>query len=245
MRFERLACRRKTERENVADFVHQAVVEHPGAARVEPRVEQVAIGEESQFQGAISTEGIAAFAKKLADAPPCEEAYLQGAGNFGHIVGVNPGCGTRIESSKEAVNGSGPAGFAGSHRQAQLALKLQVAIRSPAQVTVFDDLGVYQLLADIGDIGSVEGFVRRWLGRLLEYDIARSTQLVETLSEYLECGGNYDATARQLSVHRSTLRYRLQRVRTVSGHDLADPDTRFNLQLATRAWTTVHAMAQA
>lgn len=145
------------------------------------------------------------------------------------------------------VGGSsaGPAGFAGSHRQAQLALKLQVATRSPAQVTVFDDLGVYQLLADIGDIGSVEGFVRRWLGRLLEYDIARSTQLVETLSEYLECGGNYDATARQLSVHRSTLRYRLQRVRTVSGHDLADPDTRFNLQLATRAWTTVHAMAQA
>jgi DNA-binding PucR family transcriptional regulator len=43
-------------------------------------------------------------------------------------------------------------------------------------------------------------------------------------------------------MHRSTLRYRLQRIRTVSGLDLTDPDTRFNLQLATRAWTTVHAM---
>jgi DNA-binding PucR family transcriptional regulator len=157
------------------------------------------------------------------------------------LADLGPGASCRV-----GVGGpsAGPAGFAGSHRQAQLALRLQAATRSPAQVTVFDDLGVYQLLAEIADIGSVEGFVRRWLGALLEYDTARSTQLVQTLSEYLECGGNYDATARQLSMHRSTLRYRLQRIRTVSGLDLTDPDTRFNLQLATRAWTTVHAMGQ-
>jgi DNA-binding PucR family transcriptional regulator len=30
----------------------------------------------------------------------------------------------------------------------------------------------------------------------------------------------------------------------MSGHELNDPDTRFNLQLATRAWTTVHALRQ-
>jgi sugar diacid utilization regulator len=137
-----------------------------------------------------------------------------------------------------------PAGFARSHAQAQLALKLQVATRSPDQVTMFEDLGVYRLLAEIENIGSVQDFVREWLGRLLEYDIAKGTQLVETLSEYLECGGNYDAAAKQLSLHRSTLRYRLQRIRVVSGLNLTDPDIRFNLQLATRAWTTVHAMSQ-
>jgi DNA-binding PucR family transcriptional regulator len=60
-------------------------------------------------------------------------------------------------------------------------------------------------------------------------------QLAETLSCYLECGGNYDLTAATLSLHRSTLRYRLQRIREVSAHDLNDPDIRFNLQLATRA----------
>lgn len=56
--------------------------------------------------------------------------------------------------------------------------------------------------------------------------------------------GYYDLTAKTLSLHRSTLRYRLQRIRDMSGHDLNDPDTRFNLQLATRAWTTVHVMRQ-
>jgi DNA-binding PucR family transcriptional regulator len=65
---------------------------------------------------------------------------------------------------------------------------------------------------------------------------------VDTLATYLECGGNYDLTAKALSLHRSTLRYRLQRIREMSGHELNDPDTRFNLQLATRAWTTVQAL---
>jgi hypothetical protein len=82
------------------------------------------------------------------------------------------------------------------------------------------------------------------LGPLLDYDAGKDAQLVDTLSCYLECGGNYDLTAKTLSLHRSTLRYRLQRIRDISGHDLNNPDTRFNLQLATRAWTTVHAMCQ-
>jgi DNA-binding PucR family transcriptional regulator len=43
-------------------------------------------------------------------------------------------------------------------------------------------------------------------------------------------------------VHRSTLKYRLQRIRDLTGYNLNDPDTHFNLQLATRAWATLEAM---
>ena len=137
-----------------------------------------------------------------------------------------------------------PDDFPRALGQAQLALKMQAATKSPEQVTVFDDLGVYKLLAEIADIDSVEEFVLRWLGTLLEYDARKGAQLVGTLAAYLECGGSYDATARTISTHRSTLRYRLQRVREISGYDLTDPDTRFNLQLASRAWATIVAMRQ-
>ena len=85
---------------------------------------------------------------------------------------------------------------------------------------------------------------RRTLARLIDYDSAHGTQLVLTLSEYLECGGNYDASAKALSVHRSTLKYRLNRIRQVSGYDLSLPDNQFNLQLATRAWRTLQALRQ-
>jgi DNA-binding PucR family transcriptional regulator len=62
------------------------------------------------------------------------------------------------------------------------------------------------------------------------------------LGRFLDLGGNYDATSTAVAVHRSTLRYRLQRIRDISGRDLNDPDVRFNLQLATRALETLHAM---
>jgi DNA-binding PucR family transcriptional regulator len=43
-------------------------------------------------------------------------------------------------------------------------------------------------------------------------------------------------------VHRSTLKYRLQRIRELTGFELGDPETLFNLQLATRAWMTLQAL---
>lgn len=134
--------------------------------------------------------------------------------------------------------------FPRSCLEAELALRMQKASCSPEQVTRYDDLGVYKVLAAVSDTALVERFVDEWLARLIEYDSAHGTQLVLTLGEYLECGGNYDASARMLSVHRSTLKYRLNRIRQVSGYDLSLPDNQFNLQLAIRARRTLQAMRQ-
>jgi sugar diacid utilization regulator len=131
-----------------------------------------------------------------------------------------------------------------SYREAQLALRIQKTIGSPEQVTIFGDLGVYQLLAASSDMSAIEEFVEQWLGPLTDYDTVHGGQLVLTLSEYLDHGGSYDASAAALSVHRNTLKYRLRRIRDVSGYDLSVPDTAFNLQLATRAWRTLHALRQ-
>ena len=135
--------------------------------------------------------------------------------------------------------------FPHSYQEAQLALRIQRAAGAREHVTLFDDLGVYQVLATAHNSASLERFVREWLGTLMDYDSAHGSQLVMTLSQYLDCGGNYDATARALSVHRSTLKYRLRRIREVSGHDLGVPDTQFNLQVAARAWRTVQALREA
>jgi sugar diacid utilization regulator len=134
--------------------------------------------------------------------------------------------------------------FPRSCLEAELALGIQRTLGGPDQVTVFDDLGVYQVLATASDTSAMERFVTQWLGPLLDYDNDRGTQLVLTLSEYLGCGGSYDASSRALSVHRSTLKYRLRRIRQVSGYDLGHPATQFSLQLATSAWSTLQALRQ-
>ena len=135
-----------------------------------------------------------------------------------------------------------PRDFARSHREAQLALKMQKAVGGGQGVILFEDLGIYQVLAELPEIGSVERFVRRWLGPLMDHDAEKGSQLVATLSGYLESGGHYDTAADLLTVHRSTVKYRLQQIRTVTGYDLGDADTSFNLHLAARAWRTLEAM---
>ena len=131
-----------------------------------------------------------------------------------------------------------------SLHQAELALRVQHSTQSRDQVTDFETLGIYRMLSEVPEQATVEEFVRRWLGPLLDYDQRKDAGLVETLSAYLECGGSYAETSTALSLHRSTLRYRLQRLREVSDLDLKDPDVRFNLQLATRAWGTLRALRE-
>ena len=43
---------------------------------------------------------------------------------------------------------------------------------------LFDDLGVFQILAEAQDPNTVHRFVRKWLGALLDYDGSRSADLV-------------------------------------------------------------------
>jgi len=98
------------------------------------------------------------------------------------------------------------------------------------------DLGLYKILATAGDTSAMERFVGEWLGALIDYDAEHGSPLVLTLSEYLDCGGNYDASAKALSVHRSTLKYRLQRIRDIITRDLSDTEVRLNLDVAVRIW---------
>ena len=144
------------------------------------------------------------------------------------------GCGRRC---------SGPAEYPRSFDEASLALHVQEAVGAEPGATSYEDLGVYQLLTEVARADGIERFARTWLGPLLTYDEHRNADLLATLRLYLEAGAT-EAAARAPSIHRSTLKYRLQRIGQVSGHDLADPTT-FNLHLAIRAWQTLTALRSA
>src|SRR6516165_12045800 len=135
-----------------------------------------------------------------------------------------------------------PSELPRSLREAHLALRLQKALLHGSGTCEYPKLGIFRMLAAMTDLTDVDRFVREWLGCLLDYDERRKSELVHTLTQYLEHGGNYDATAAELSVHKSTLKYRLQRIRELTSLELNDPDVHFNLQLATRAWGTLQAL---
>ena len=123
-----------------------------------------------------------------------------------------------------------------SYAEAVRALEIRRSSQASSGFTRFDQLGIYRILDTGQNHGDVVEFVREWLGKLLDHDSRRNAELVATLAQYLECGGSYDDTAAALMIHRSTLRYRLGRIREITELDLNDVDSRLNLHLATRMW---------
>ncbi len=129
-----------------------------------------------------------------------------------------------------------PEAFPRSYQEAGQALATRRHSRRPDGMTAFDELGIHRLLTARNPYREASNFARDWLGALLDYDGEHHADLVTTLSVYLDRGGNYDVTSHALNIHRSTLRYRLRRIREISNHDLADVNTRLNLHLAARTW---------
>ncbi|HZA10728.1 helix-turn-helix domain-containing protein [Mycobacterium sp.] len=129
-----------------------------------------------------------------------------------------------------------PGDIAASFGKACRALNIRLHSSAPAGASAYEELGFYRLVDAAHAAGAAEDFVREWLGVLMEYDAGKHSDLLQTLSSYLECGGNYDESAAVLHIHRSTLRYRLARIAELTGYDLRNADTRFNLHAATRVW---------
>ncbi|MEI2776987.1 MAG: helix-turn-helix domain-containing protein [Tetrasphaera sp.] len=66
--------------------------------------------------------------------------------------------------------------------------------------------------------------------------------LIETLSAYLDCGGDAARTAQALHLHRSTLYYRLGRIEEIAGADLRDGTQRLCLHQGLKLRRLVEAL---
>jgi DNA-binding PucR family transcriptional regulator len=131
-----------------------------------------------------------------------------------------------------------------SYREAQFVTDLSGSISSnfTEPVLAFEDLGIYRILSSVSNLTEVERFMKEKLATLIEYDNDHRSALVLTLARYFDCGCKYDETAERMMIHRSTLKYRLQRIRELTGYNLTDGSTRFDLHLATRIWLTLEAL---
>lgn len=95
------------------------------------------------------------------------------------------------------------------------------------------------------DTGVNRLLVRLPLDRLTRADLPQAVQtllevgngLPETLESYLDHACDAQATARTLTIHRSTLYYRLGRIKTLTGADLTNGPQRLELHLSLKVAT--------
>ena len=96
----------------------------------------------------------------------------------------------------------------------------------------YNQLGLYQLFSDLNQTNLYESFVETQLGALIHYDADNHTQLVETLSLYLQNNCNILHTADAAFTHRNTIKYRITRIEELLHIDLQNASARLNLHLA-------------
>ena len=104
-------------------------------------------------------------------------------------------------------------------------------------VLAFEETGAYRLLlpAMSEDPAELQRFFAETVEPLVTYDEQYDTDLVQTLETFLDADANVAGTAARLFTHRHTIRYRLERVRDLTGLDVASTDGREKLGLGLKA----------
>lgn len=119
-------------------------------------------------------------------------------------------------------------------RQAQHAIDLGVRLGRAGQTICYEELGIYRLLLQVGDMQQLRQFAEDILGPLLDYDTRHKADLVGTLSAYLNQRESLKQTARVLRIHVNTVTYRIQRIEQLTELDLTNPDHRLSAHVATK-----------
>jgi sugar diacid utilization regulator len=140
----------------------------------------------------------------------------------------------------QMVGGDGAAGVGGvvpglaeawrSHAQAITAMKGAGLIPGFGPVVDWGSLGAYAILLQLPDDAFGPALRPEPVARLLQHE--KASRLVETLRTYLDYGGSVPRTAEALHLHRTSLYYRLEQVRDITGLDIDDGRNRLLLHLS-------------
>jgi len=124
---------------------------------------------------------------------------------------------------------------------AEAFLTANVAETHGGGLLAFEDIGSYRLLlpALSEDPAELQRFFEETLAPIVAYDEQYESDLVHTLGTFLDSDGNVAGTAGRLFTHRHTVRYRLERVRELSGFDVSSSDGRERLSLGLKAMSVL------
>jgi purine catabolism regulator len=118
-------------------------------------------------------------------------------------------------------------------REARYAL--QVCRTEDRPQAEFADLGTYQLLLSLQDPQALRTFADSVLVPLDGYDQGHGGELLPSLRAFLERNARWESAAKELLVHRHTLRYRMRKVEELTGRNLSSARDRMEFFLALRA----------
>ncbi|EIM06360.1 hypothetical protein A1A1_11537 [Planococcus antarcticus DSM 14505] len=130
-------------------------------------------------------------------------------------------------------------GFQGlpeSYQHANIALDIGRRKKGKGQRMLYSDTRIDRVLLTLAQNEEMKGIIMATIQPLVEYDKQRNMDLIGTLKSYNQNHGNVSQAARDLSLHRQSLLYRLRKIESLTGHSLIDPDDLFLLDLSIKTW---------
>lgn len=98
----------------------------------------------------------------------------------------------------------------------------------------YDDIGIYKALFPFAGHAESSAFSEGVTGKIKEYDIENGSELLETLDRFVTSGMSIHETSEALGVHENTLRYRLEKIASITGLSFRSHDDAEQLSLAVK-----------
>jgi sugar diacid utilization regulator len=112
---------------------------------------------------------------------------------------------------------TGDTAIAAGYEEARAAERLAEGTAGNRRPLVFDEVLVDHI---VRASPAIEAALTETLRPLVEYDLARHSDLVATLRAYVDSGFNVTKSAAVLHVHPNTVTYRLHRIEQLTGRDV-------------------------
>ncbi|MFW5891692.1 MAG: PucR family transcriptional regulator [bacterium] len=119
-----------------------------------------------------------------------------------------------------------------SFQQSKKAVNLSKKINEKKKIYFYKDLKYYKVLDQIKNKKIVNEFIKENISEIKIYDENNSSDLLLTLKKYIKNNCNIRKTADEMYLHYNTIKKRLKKLEEVTGLDLSDNETLFNLSLA-------------
>lgn len=125
------------------------------------------------------------------------------------------------------------ARIVGTYEEARVALGVceRLGIKEPSG---YGELRVFAALMELAESPHGRAFAQEVLAPLRQSDRKGGGDLEQAVFEYISAGGNLNAAARQLAMHRNTMLYKIDRASRLLAMDLRQAEHQFTVWLAYR-----------
>jgi purine catabolism regulator len=103
------------------------------------------------------------------------------------------------------------------------------------KILPYEDLGIYKLFLDPNSLNNLKSFIAPKTTKFRdEYPL-----LFETLKTFLDTNQSYNLTSEKLFLHPKTVRYRIEKIKTILDIDFLNPEELLQIQIASRIFKLI------